>query len=132
MTTPNDFELCKTEDQLNVRLTGSLKESRPVVLDLFADGCPLCTPLKARQAIAREWGGDVTLLRIRVDDAPELAERYEIELVPTVGLLLSDEEKSMRKFTDPSYSDGGNVIRWLRRQLGTRAVEDKAGRTTSA
>jgi thioredoxin 1 len=69
-----------------------LKATGPVVVDFYAPWCGPCkmlTPLLEK--LAEELGGKVKFAKLNVDDAPELAGRYDITGVPTLRLFHSGE-----------------------------------------
>jgi thioredoxin 1 len=65
-----------------------LNASEPVVVDFYADWCPPCrmmTPVVER--LAGEYAGKVTIGKLDVDDNQEIALRYGVMSIPTLGLF---------------------------------------------
>ncbi|HYL07455.1 MAG TPA: thioredoxin [Candidatus Udaeobacter sp.] len=65
-----------------------LKSDRPVVVDFYADWCPPCramTPVVEK--LAAELGERVAIGKLDVDSNQELAIRYGVMSIPTLGLF---------------------------------------------
>src|ERR1700694_1397976 len=65
-----------------------LKASEPVVVDFYADWCGPCrmmTPLV--EQLAAEYGGKVTIGKLDVDVNQDIAIRYGVMGIPTLGLF---------------------------------------------
>ena len=85
-----------------------LRSELPVVVDFFATWCGPCKMLvPVLDALAEEMP-NVKFLKINVDNAPELAQRYGVDSIPslffikggsvvgnTVGYMTSDQLKPM-------------------------------------
>jgi thioredoxin 1 len=67
-----------------------LKSSAPVLVDFWATWCPPCRMIApAIDALAGEYEGRAKVAKLDVDEAPEVAERYGIQSIPTL-LLFKD------------------------------------------
>ena len=65
-----------------------LRSDRPVVVDFYADWCPPCramTPVVER--LAGELAGAVSIGKLDVDANQDLAIRYGVMSIPTLGLF---------------------------------------------
>jgi thioredoxin len=60
----------------------------PVLVDFWAEWCKPCliiAPLVKR--IAREYSGKLTVVKINVDQKPQIASQYGIRSIPTVMMF---------------------------------------------
>lgn len=57
----------------------------PVLLDFYADWCGPCRALSPTlERLAQEFAGKVRIVKINVDEEPELASRYQVSAIPTL------------------------------------------------
>lgn len=62
-----------------------LLSAQPVVVDFFGTWCPPCRALAPiLDTLAGAFVGQVKVVKVNVDEEPELAERYQIRTVPTL------------------------------------------------
>jgi len=67
-----------------------LGAEQPVVVDFYADWCGPCKMMEpALRDIAREYDGEVSVVKLDVDANKEIAERYGVSGIP--ALLLFDK-----------------------------------------
>ena len=65
-----------------------LESNVPVLIDFFADWCMPCkmfAPIVDEVAAAHE--GKVKVVKINIDDDPELAQEYRVMSIPTLKLV---------------------------------------------
>jgi len=65
-----------------------LEASQPVLVDFTAVWCGPCKMLDpVVKQLAQEWNGKVQVVKLDVDDNPELAMNYQVMGVPTLMLF---------------------------------------------
>jgi thioredoxin 1 len=65
-----------------------LQASDLVLVDFWAEWCPPCRRLApVVDALADEYAGRVKVVKLNVDEAPEVASRYSIFSIPTLLLF---------------------------------------------
>lgn len=65
-----------------------LQSAQPVVVDFYADWCPPCRMMTpAVEQLAGELAGKVKIGKLNVDENQELAIRYGVMGIPTLGLF---------------------------------------------
>lgn len=65
-----------------------IKDERPVIVDFHAVWCSPCRmQVPVLQEVADELGDKVKVIKVDVDQNSELAERYNIQSVPTLVMF---------------------------------------------
>jgi thioredoxin 1 len=73
-----------------------LRSELPVLVDFFATWCGPCQMLgPVLEGAAKRYEGRAKVLKVDIEEAPELAERYGINAVPT--LILFNQGKSVQQ-----------------------------------
>ena len=75
--------------------TEVLASDQPVIVDFWADWCRPCHMVApVLEQIASERDGEIRLVKVNVDEEPELAARYGIMSMPTMVLFADGEPKA--------------------------------------
>jgi thioredoxin 2 len=60
----------------------------PVVVDLWAPWCGPCRRVSpALERVAQDLAGKIKLVKVNVDEAPKLSERFTVQAVPTLLVM---------------------------------------------
>jgi thioredoxin 2 len=89
-----------------------------VVVDLWATWCAPCRMVSpALERVARELAGSIKLVKVDVDAAPKIAERFSVQAVPTLlvmqgGRVIARQAgaapaAALRRWVEDALSDGG-------------------------
>ncbi|MBL7664565.1 MAG: thioredoxin [Bacteriovoracaceae bacterium] len=75
--------------------TEVLKSNKPVLVDFWAEWCGPCRALApVLDEIAQEVGGKAAIVKVNVDEAGEIAQKYGIRGIPTLIFFKNGEVKS--------------------------------------
>ncbi len=67
-------------------------EDKPLLVDYWAPWCGYCRRIgPAYDALAKEYEGQVDLVKINIDEEPDLARQEQIEVIPTLVLYRGGE-----------------------------------------
>lgn len=69
-----------------------LKSKTPVLVDFYADWCTPCKMMSPIiEEISNEFKGKITVLKINIDECPDIAQKYSVMSIPTIILFKNGE-----------------------------------------
>jgi len=72
-----------------------LASDTPVVVDFWAEWCGPCKLVGPElEKIAAEYDGKVKVVKLNIDEAPNVASKYGIMSIPTIALFQDGDIKS--------------------------------------
>ena len=90
----------------------------PVLVDFWAEWCgPCVTVSPALDQLATDRAGNLKLVRVNVDYAPRLSDRFDIQAIPTLLVLVHGKVISRQVGAAPTPA----LRSWLDGALGTAA-----------
>ncbi len=71
-----------------------LKSERPVLVDFWAAWCAPCRMLAPTvEAVAEKYSNSARVVKLNVDDNPQVSQRYGIKGIPTLILFKNGKEE---------------------------------------
>jgi thioredoxin 1 len=69
-----------------------LQSEQPVIVDFWAEWCGPCRAVSpVLDKIAEERGAELRVVKVNIDEEPELAQRYGVMSIPTILLFKNGE-----------------------------------------
>lgn len=101
------MELILTSENFDAAIRNT---DKPVLVDFFATWCGPCRMLApVLEQLAAEHADTLTVGKVNVDDAPDLAARFGVVSIPTLILFRAD--KAVKKTV--GYSPLPELLRWV-------------------
>ena len=69
-----------------------LKSEKPVLVDFYADWCGPCKMLSPIVNQVAEENKDIKVVKVNVDDAQDLAMKYQVMSIPTLVVIKEGKE----------------------------------------
>ncbi|MDD4212274.1 MAG: thioredoxin [Bacilli bacterium] len=103
------FVLIMKEEHMN-SIHDILSSNKVVLIDFYADWCGPCRMIAPIiEEIKREKEGIVKVMKVNVDEEPELAEQYKVMSIPT--LLIIKEGKLVKQLV--GYRSKADILNAL-------------------
>jgi len=81
-----------------------LDETTPVLVDFYADWCAPCRALSPRlESLSRELATKLKIVKVNIEDHPEVAAKYGIRSLPT--LIRFEKGEPVRTFVGNPVGD---------------------------
>lgn len=95
------------------------QSSLPVLLDLWAPWCGPCRMVSpALERLAHRYAGRVKLVKVNVDEAPQVSQRFQVQSIPTLVVLERGQVVDRQIGAAPEQA----LVQWLDQALArTRA-----------
>jgi thioredoxin 2 len=95
----------------------------PVLVDLWAPWCGPCRQVTpALERLAQEFAGRFKLVRVNVDTAPRLAQRFGTQSIPMLTILHGGRVVAQQVGAAPEST----LRAWLQQELGRLATDADA------
>jgi thioredoxin 2 len=94
------------------------KATIPVVVDFWAPWCAPCrivSPLL--EDLAHDLAGRIKLVKVNVDDAPKLADRFTVRHIPSLMVMNRGEQLAFRPGAAPKHE----LRPWIEEALNRRS-----------
>ena len=74
-----------------------LKSTEPVLVDFFAEWCGPCKAMApALEQVAKEMQGKVKVVKLDVDQNPDVTQKYRIQAMPTLMIFKDGQVAAQR------------------------------------
>lgn len=79
-----------------------LDAAEPVVVDFWAEWCGPCKMIApSLEEISQEMGGKVKIVKVNIDDNPDIAAQYGVRSIPTLAMFKKGEVADLKVGASP-------------------------------
>jgi thioredoxin 1 len=87
-----------------------LKSKEPVVVDFWAEWCGPCRQVApVLEEVAGEMAGKVKIVKLNVDESPNVASKYGIQSIPTLMIFKNGEMTARQIGAAPK----AKIVQWI-------------------